>query len=61
MRSECRTERINGVQEMEPFMLKSEKRLELLQDPILLQLHQAQSIAFQYTCFRCMAVCPALT
>jgi epoxyqueuosine reductase QueG len=38
---------------------KSEERLEILKDPVLLHLYQAQMIGFQYTCFRCMAVCPA--
>jgi epoxyqueuosine reductase QueG len=38
---------------------KSEERQEILKDPVLLHLYQAQMIGFQYTCFRCMAVCPA--
>lgn len=36
-----------------------EEQKALLKDPILLSLYQAQFIGFQYTCFKCMAVCPA--
>jgi hypothetical protein len=36
-----------------------EQRPEILKDTALLHLYQAQMIGFQYTCFRCMAVCPA--
>ena len=28
-------------------------------DPTLLSIYQAQFIGFQYTCWKCMAVCPA--
>ncbi|MBW2146305.1 MAG: epoxyqueuosine reductase [Deltaproteobacteria bacterium] len=38
-----------------------EEQKALLSDPILLSLYQAQFIGFQYTCFKCMAVCPACT
>lgn len=41
------------------FSMPSEERLELLKDPILLNLYQAQLIGFQYNCFNCMAICPA--
>jgi len=36
-----------------------EEQKGLLKDPTLLHLYQAQFIGFQYTCFTCMAVCPA--
>jgi len=36
-----------------------EEQKGLLKDPMLLHLYQAQFIGFQYTCFKCMAVCPA--
>jgi epoxyqueuosine reductase QueG len=36
-----------------------EEQQALLKEPILLQAYQAQFIGFQYTCNRCMAVCPA--
>ena len=36
-----------------------EEQKALLKDPILLNIYQAQFIGFQYTCFKCMAVCPA--
>jgi epoxyqueuosine reductase QueG len=35
-----------------------EDQRSLLKEPILLQAHQAQFIGFQYTCIRCIAVCP---
>jgi epoxyqueuosine reductase len=37
----------------------AEEQKGLLKDPMLLHLYQAQFIRFQYTCFKCMAVCPA--
>ncbi len=40
------------------FCRPSEERPELLKDPMLLNLYQAQLIGFQYTCFNCMAICP---
>lgn len=43
----------------ELFSVPSEKRPELLKDPLLLNLYQAQFIGFQYNCFNCMANCPA--
>lgn len=36
-----------------------DKQKELLKDPIFFSLYQAQFIGFQYTCWKCMAVCPA--
>ncbi|MCP4542025.1 MAG: epoxyqueuosine reductase [Chloroflexi bacterium] len=36
-----------------------EEQKELLKDPRLLHLYQAQFLGFQYFCFKCMAVCPA--
>ena len=36
-----------------------EEQKALLKDPILLSIYQAQFIGFQYTCCKCMAVCPA--
>jgi epoxyqueuosine reductase QueG len=36
-----------------------EEQKALLKDPVLLSLYQAQFIGFQYTCWKCMAVCPA--
>ncbi len=36
----------------------AEAQKELLKDPLVLSLYQAQFIGFQYTCWRCMAVCP---
>jgi epoxyqueuosine reductase QueG len=36
-----------------------EAQKELLRDPVLLSLYQAQFIGFQYHCFKCVAVCPA--
>jgi epoxyqueuosine reductase len=36
-----------------------EEQKALLKDPLFLHLYQAGFIGFQYTCFRCMAVCPA--
>ena len=36
-----------------------EEQKALLKDPLLLSLYQAQFIGFQYTCNKCMAVCPA--
>lgn len=36
-----------------------EQQKALLKDPIFLHLYQAQFVGFQYTCFKCMAVCPA--
>jgi epoxyqueuosine reductase QueG len=35
-----------------------ETQKDLLKDPLLLSLYQAQFIGFQYICWRCMAVCP---
>lgn len=37
--------------------LKEQK--DLLKDPRLMHLYQAQFLGFQYFCFKCMAVCPA--
>lgn len=36
-----------------------EEQKALLKDPVLLSIYQAQFIGFQYTCWKCMAVCPA--
>ncbi len=36
-----------------------EEQHALLKEPILLQAYQALILGFQYTCNRCMAVCPA--
>ena len=36
-----------------------EEQKALLKDPLLLSLYQAHFIGFQYTCWKCMAVCPA--
>jgi epoxyqueuosine reductase QueG len=36
-----------------------EQQRALLKEPALLQTHQATGVGFQYTCNRCMAVCPA--
>jgi len=36
-----------------------EAQKALPKDPVLLQIYQAQFIGFHYTCFKCMAVCPA--
>ena len=41
------------------FSVPSDERPELLKDPMLLNLYQALLIGFQYTCFNCMAICPA--
>jgi epoxyqueuosine reductase QueG len=37
----------------------TDQQTALLKQPFLLQTHQAQMIGFQYTCNRCLAVCPA--
>jgi len=36
-----------------------EEQKALLKDPTFLSLYQAQFVGFQYTCWKCMAVCPA--
>jgi len=36
-----------------------EEQRALLKDPMLLPIYQAQFMGFLYTCFKCMAVCPA--
>lgn len=36
-----------------------EEQKDLLKDPRLMHLYQAQFLGFQYFCFKCMAVCPA--
>jgi epoxyqueuosine reductase len=36
-----------------------EGQKDLLKDPRLMHLYQAQFLGFQYFCFKCMAVCPA--
>ncbi len=41
------------------FSRPADERAERLKDPMLRNLYQAQLIGFQYTCFTCMAVCPA--
>lgn len=41
------------------FGATADEQKALLKDPLLLSLYQAQSIGFQYTCWKCMAVCPA--
>jgi epoxyqueuosine reductase len=35
-----------------------EQQRALLKEPLLIQIHQAQFIGFQYTCNACMSVCP---
>jgi epoxyqueuosine reductase QueG len=41
------------------FEASGEERKEMLRDPMFLSLYQASFMGFQYTCNRCMAVCPA--
>ncbi len=36
-----------------------DEQKELLRDPLLLSIYQAQFIGFQYHCFKCITVCPA--
>lgn len=35
-----------------------EEQQNLLKDPLFMSLYQASFIGFQYTCFKCIAVCP---
>jgi epoxyqueuosine reductase len=36
-----------------------DEQKKLLKDPTFLNVYQAPIIGFQYTCFQCLAVCPA--
>jgi epoxyqueuosine reductase len=69
---EGRTDQIKCLKASQPYSIggviryfrkfigaSPEEQKALFKDPILLSLYQAQFIGFQYTCWKCMAVCPA--